>query len=172
MRKCFRRYVAGRTIGAPRALSALDIGGADVNGSYADIFARPAFDYLAADIAPGPGIGLVLEDPYTLPVANEAFDFVLSGQMLEHCEFFWRSFAEMVRVARPDGLIFLIAPSAGPIHRYPVDCYRFYPDAFRALASLARCHLIDLWHDDRGPMGRSRRRFRQDAACSEQVRGA
>jgi SAM-dependent methyltransferase len=151
MQKCFRRYVADRLAGATRAFSVLDIGGADVNGSYAEIFPKPAFEYMAADLSAGPGVGMILEDPYALPAANDSFDFVLSGQMLEHCEYFWRSFAEMVRVVRPDGLIFLIAPSAGPIHQYPVDCYRFYPDSFRALAAFANCHLVDLWHDDRGP---------------------
>lgn len=51
----------------------------------------------------------------------------------------------------PDGHLFLIAPSAGPIHRYPVDCYRYYLDSYRALARFAGCHLIDLRHDERGP---------------------
>ncbi len=56
-----------------------------------------------------------------------------------------------MRVLRPDGLIFLIAPSAGPIHRYPVDCYRFYPDAFSALAKHAGGVLVESWLDERGP---------------------
>ena len=54
--------------------------------------------------------------------------------MLEHCEFFWRAFEEVIRVVKDDGFVFLIAPSAGPEHRYPVDCYRFYADAYHALA--------------------------------------
>ena len=76
---------------------------------------------------------------------------VLSGQMFEHSEFFWRAFEEMARVVRPEGFIFLIAPSAGPIHRYPVDCYRFYPDAYVALAKHAGCVLVQSWLDERGP---------------------
>jgi predicted O-methyltransferase YrrM len=78
-------------------------------------------------------------------------DIVLSGQMMEHCEFFWLAFAEMIRVLKPDGILFVIVPSAGPIHRYPVDCYRFYPDALVSLAKYARCHLVESWHDERGP---------------------
>jgi hypothetical protein len=35
---------------------------------------------------------------------------------------------------RSKGLIFLIAPSRGPEHLYPVDCWRFLPDGYRALA--------------------------------------
>jgi len=60
-------------------------------------------------------------------------------------------FSEMARVVNDSGFIFLIAPSAGPIHNYPVDCYRFYPDSYRALAKYANCYLIELWHDNRGP---------------------
>ena len=51
---------------------------------------------------------------------------------------------------KPEGFIFLIAPSAGPIRR-PGDCYRFLPDAYRALARLTGCYLQDLWRDERGP---------------------
>jgi predicted O-methyltransferase YrrM len=32
-----------------------------------------------------------------------------------------------------------------------VDCYRYYPDAYGALARHASCHLVDLRHDERGP---------------------
>lgn len=152
MEKCFRRYVAERVASREqRKYRVLDIGGADVNGSYADLFPKEHFEYVGADLKAGPGVSIVLEDPYRLPVSDGSFDYVLSGQMLEHCEFFWKSFEEMVRVLAPNGLIFLIAPSAGPIHLYPVDCYRFYPDAYRALATHAGCHLVDWWHDQRGP---------------------
>lgn len=42
-------------------------------------------------------------------------------------------------------------PSAGPVHRYPVDCHRFHPDAYHALAKWAGCHAIEVFHDVRGP---------------------
>lgn len=151
MRKCYQRYVAGRGTPDDRPVKVLDVGGADVNGSYADIFKKPTFDYTGTDLQAGPGVTIVLDDPYVLPVDDAAFDIVLSGQMLEHCEFFWKAFDEMVRVVKPEGFIFLIAPSAGPIHQYPVDCYRFYPDAYKALARHSDCHLIDWWQDPRGP---------------------
>jgi hypothetical protein len=40
----------------------------------------------------------------------------------------------MCRVVRPGGLIFLLAPSRGSEYRYPIHCWRLYPDGFRALA--------------------------------------
>src|SRR5439155_2553781 len=86
-----------------------------------------------------------------MPLHDGAADVLISGQVLEHCEEFWRLFPEMARVLAPDGFMIVIAPSAGPIHRFPVDCYRFYPDSFRTLARIASLNLIELFHDDRGP---------------------
>jgi hypothetical protein len=60
----------------------------------------------------------------------------------------------MCRIVRPGGLIFLLAPSRGPEHRYPVDCWRFYPDGFRALAKWAGVHLLEVstdWEEDSSP---------------------
>ena len=134
-----------------RPIRVLDVGSLDVNGSYRQLFERSAVDYVGADLDEGPNVDVVLSDPYTLPFPDRSIDVVVSGQMLEHCEFFWRSFQEMTRVLADDGFLILIAPSAGPAHQYPVDCYRFYPDAYQALAKLGRCHLIDWRLDERGP---------------------
>ncbi|MGO9605585.1 MAG: methyltransferase domain-containing protein [Candidatus Binataceae bacterium] len=151
MWRCYRRYVANGPFEARAETTVLDVGSNDVNGSYREVFGKPPFRYIGVDMAPGPGVDMVLTDPYRIPLADGSVDIVLSGQALEHCEFFWRTFQEMVRVLRPDGWIFLIAPSAGPIHRYPVDCYRFYPDAYRALSKHTGCVLIESWLDERGP---------------------
>lgn len=150
MRKCWDRYVRGTDLEAQEKLIVLDVGGADVNGSYRDIFDSPNVEYRAADLMEGPGVSVVMEDPYKIPLADGSVDLVISGQMLEHCEFFWLSFGEMMRVLKPDGYLFLIAPSSGGIHRHPVDCYRFHPDAYYALAKHAHCKLVDVWHDQRG----------------------
>lgn len=121
-----------------------------MNGSYRRIFNAPNIDYLAADLEESASVSVQMEDPYRIPLQDGSADLVICGQMLEHCEFFWLSFSEMMRILKPDGYLFLIAPSSGGIHRYPVDCYRFHPDAYHALAKYAHCHLVDLWHDQRG----------------------
>jgi hypothetical protein len=53
----------------------------------------------------------------------------------------------MVRVLKPNGQIFLIAPSRGYEHRYPVDCWRFYPDSYRALAKYGCLDLFEVHTD-------------------------
>ena len=148
---CYRRYVAGGPLEQRAETIVLDVGGADINGSYREVFPSPPFRYLVADTAPGPVIDIVLSDPYRIPLADCSLDIVISGQAMEHIEFFWRTFEEMVRVTRSDGFIFLILPSAGPMHRYPVDCYRFLPDAYDALAKHAGCTRVESWLDERGP---------------------
>lgn len=129
----------------------LDLGSMDVNGSYRSLLTDPRVRYTGADLEAGPGVDLVLDDPNHLPFEDASFDLVLSGQMLEHAAQFWVSFAEMRRVLRPDGVLIVIAPSSGPIHSYPVDCYRFYPDAYRTLAALNGLHLLSVHLDERGP---------------------
>jgi predicted O-methyltransferase YrrM len=151
MWQCYRRFIAGGPLEAQADTVVLDLGGADVNGGYRDVFARPPFRYRAADLVPGPGVDIVLEDPYRIPLADGSVDIIVSGQALEHSDSFWRVFEEMVRVVRPEGFIFLILPSAGPTHRYPVDYHRFYQDPYVALVKHAGCILLHSWLDERGP---------------------
>jgi SAM-dependent methyltransferase len=151
MSRCYSKYVTPSFLEARGRITVLDVGGANVNGSYRDVFVDPKIHYVAADLAAAEGVDIVLDDPYHIPAPDGSFDLVISGQTFEHCEFFWLAFQEMVRVVKDDGFVFLIAPSSGPIQRYPVDCYRFYPDAYAALARYARCHLEACWLDERGP---------------------
>ncbi|MDK9694016.1 MAG: methyltransferase domain-containing protein [Sulfurimonas sp.] len=150
MQKAYERYI--KTFSwKKQTIDVIDIGGANVNGSYADIFSTAQFNYKAVDIYAGEGVDVVLEDPYVLPFKDNSIDIIISGQAFEHVEYFWKLFSEFSRVLAYDGFIILIAPSAGPIHKYPVDCYRFYPDAYAALAKLTHLHLVDVWRDTRGP---------------------
>ena len=125
----------------------LEIGASAANGTYQDIFGDTV-EYIGVDLQPVPG---VLDDPYTLPFPDNSIDIVISGQTLEHCAQFWRLFTDIARVLRLDGMVFMIAPSGGPIHPYPVDCYRFYPDGYQALADWSGLRLVDCWLDERGP---------------------
>jgi predicted O-methyltransferase YrrM len=129
----------------------LDVGSMDVNGSYRSLFEDLDVEYTGVDLEPGPGVDLVLTDAGALPFDDGSFDLVLSGQMLEHAPRFWETFSEMTRVLSSEGILVLIAPSNGPIHRFPVDCYRFHPDAFQALADLEGLQLLEVSHDERGP---------------------
>jgi hypothetical protein len=151
MVKCYKKYLTPKLSETQNPLQVVEVGSADVNGSYRTIFPRDHFKYIGVDLASGNGVDIVLNDPYHLPFPSCSVDIVVSGQMFEHCEFFWKAFEEMMRILKREGFLFLIAPSSGPIHRFPVDCYRFFPDSFNALARYVGCHLVECWQDQRGP---------------------
>ncbi|MGJ7901626.1 methyltransferase domain-containing protein [Lysobacter sp. 1R34A] len=136
-----------RYLDRDQSFSVIDIGSYDVNGSYRTLFGNPRWNYVGIDLEAGPGVDVVLSSPYELPMASNSVDLVISGQAFEHVEFFWMSWLEMLRVLKPGGRIFLIAPSRGPEHRYPQDCWRFYPDGYRALAKFGGCELVEVSTD-------------------------
>lgn len=125
--KCFK---------ADAKVNVVEIGSQDVNGSLRTTC--PArFHYIGVDFAAAKGVDIVLEDPYKLPFEDNSIDIVLSSSCLEHSELFWVVFLEIIRILKPSGLFYLNAPSTGPFHRYPVDCWRFYPDSGKALVNWA-----------------------------------
>ena len=115
----------------------VEIGSQDVSGSLRSLCPGVA-EYVGVDVAPGAGVDLVLDDPYQLPFADSSVDFVVSSSCFEHSEFFWVLFDEILRALRPAGIFCLNAPATGPVHRFPVDCWRFYPDAGEALVNWSR----------------------------------
>ncbi|GBG01560.1 hypothetical protein AZSI13_08870 [Azospira sp. I13] len=147
-------------LGSSSARTILDIGSQDINGSLRHC-APAASRYIGVDFVPGSGVDVVLDDPYRLPFADASIDVVVSSSCFEHIEFFWLMFNEVLRVLAPDGLLYLNAPANGDFHRYPVDCWRFYPDSGVALTRWGQrsgfpCVLLesfsayqdqDIWND-------------------------
>lgn len=126
-----------------KALKVLDVGSYDVNGSYRHLFDEEKFRYTGLDIKNGPNVDIVLPNPYDWDtLATDSFDIVISGQTLEHIEFFWIIMSEMTRVLKKDGLFCLIVPNGFVEHRYPVDCYRFFTDGMVALARYVSLELL------------------------------
>ena len=115
----------------------VEIGSQDVNGSLRAV-APSEFEYIGVDFQAAKGVDIVLNDPYSLPFESESIDIVLSSSCFEHSEMFWLVFLEVMRVLKPAGIFYLNAPSSGGFHRYPVDCWRFYPDSGRAMVSWSK----------------------------------
>lgn len=151
----------------------VDLGSQDVNGSLRGV-ATAGCRYVGVDFAAGRGVDVVLDDPCSLPFESASVDAVVSTSCFEHVEFFWLVFNEILRILKPDGLFYLNAPSNGEFHRYPVDCWRFYPDAGAALVKWGRrsgyrplllesftsFQRLDIWNDFVAI-------FLKDAACLE-----
>ncbi len=118
-------------------LTIADVGAQDVNGSLREV-APADCHYVGLDFVAGKGVDLLITDPYALPLADESADVVVCSSCFEHSEFFWLLFNEVMRVLKPDGLFYLNVPANGDFHRYPVDCWRFYPDSGVALQNWGR----------------------------------
>lgn len=143
MRTFRAQYLADRDT---QNLVIVDLGSQDINGTYRPIFENPNWKYIGVDMAAGENVDVVLADPYhwkEVPAASA--DVVISGQAFEHVEWFWLTMLQIERVLKPGGLCCVIAPAGGPEHQYPVDCWRFYPDGFRALARYAGLEVLDVY---------------------------
>ncbi len=117
--------------------------------------------YTGLDFAVDANADIHMTDQYTIPLADNSIDMVISSSCFANSEMFWLLFKEMMRVLKPSGLIYTNTPSAGQWTRQPVDCWRFYPDAGKALANYAKregnsncelvesflCHYDEHWHD-------------------------
>ena len=127
----------------------VDIGAQNINGSIKD-FIPPDVNYIGVDIEHGNGVDIVLDDPYVYPFESSTVDVITSTSCFEHDNMFWLSFKEMLRIVKPDGYIYLNAPSNGKYHAYPQDNWRFYADAGKALLKWGErlgynIELIDTW---------------------------
>jgi len=134
-----------------KPLRILDLGSQDVNGSYRSLFSESNWNYVGLDMSAGKNVDIVLRTPYVWnEVASESADVLISGQAFEHIQYFWITMLEVARVLKPGGICCILAPSSGPEHRYPLDCWRFYPDGMVSLAHFAQMEVIEAvtqWQD-------------------------
>jgi len=141
--KAFRDSYLGSIEGPLRVI---DVGSASIEGqrSYRALFDAPKFDYVGVDLAPAFNVDIILKDPHRwTEVPTASTDVVISGQMLEHDPYFWVTICEIGRVLRPGGWCCIVAPSRGPAHFFPRDCWRFYPDAGAALMTYGGMEIVE-----------------------------
>jgi len=120
----------------PGFTDVIELGSQDVNGSLREVCPAEA-RYVGVDTGAGKGVDVIVAAGDPLPYADASFDVAVTSSTFEHDVMFWESFLELVRVLRPGGLLYLNAPSNFAFHRYPLDCWRFYPDAGLALVRWA-----------------------------------
>jgi SAM-dependent methyltransferase len=119
----------------------VEIGSQDVNGSLRELC--PSKNYTGVDYVHGKNVDVVLTNPYKLPFGDQSTDIVICSSVFEHSEMFWVTFLEIMRILKPHGLFYLSAPSNGDFHRWPVDCWRFYPDSGKAMVTWAKYNNIN-----------------------------
>jgi len=83
-----------------------------------------------------------LTNEYSFPIESDAYDLVLSGQVIEHVRKIWVWMKEVARVCKPGGLIVTIGPVSWPYHEAPIDCWRIYPEGMKALCDDAGLEVL------------------------------
>lgn len=123
----------------------LDVGSYDIFGCYKELFKGYKLQYIGLDIEEGPNVDFVPKDAYAWDeLEDESFDYVISGNAFEHIEFPWLTIREIYKKLKEGGFVCILAPNSINEHRYPLDCYRYYADGFRALAKWGGFKTIDV----------------------------
>ncbi len=106
----------------------LEIGSYNVNGSVRSVIEplAPA-GYIGTDLRLGPDVDIACDvEDLTYTFREDAFDVVISTEMLEHA-IDWRGAIEVMKsLVMPGGVIILTTRSPGfMLHDYPADYWRF-----------------------------------------------
>lgn len=125
----------------------LEVGSYQVPGQEAITNLRPLFPgkpYRGLDARPGPGVDLTA-DVEALPHGDGSVGTVIAMNTFEHVPHFWRAFAEVRRVLRPDGALLISCPFHFRLHDHPCDFWRFTPEAVDLLLADYPSRIIG-WH--------------------------
>lgn len=109
-----------------------DVGSQNVNGCYRPLFEVDGWQYVGFDEVEGANVDVVMT-PQAIVDHREQFDVVISGQTLEHTLKPWRWILDVASLAKPGGLVWIIAPNTWQFHEYHRDCWRVWPDGLRQL---------------------------------------
>lgn len=127
-RNLAREEVAGKRV--------LEVGAYDINGSLRSLLASwGPCEYLGVDLCEGPGVDRVCSVTQLVEqLGAEAFDVVLSTEMLEHVRDWRAAVSNLKNVCRPGGILLCTTRSPGyPYHEAPGDYWRFSHDDMAAI---------------------------------------
>jgi SAM-dependent methyltransferase len=118
--------------------SVIEVGSMNVNGSLrGHVVSLGPSRYVGVDFMAGNGVDVVCDaSNLEQRFGKDAFDVVISTEMLEHAEHWRQAIIAMKHVLRTGGILLLTARGPGfPLHGYPHDWHRFtLSDMRRAFA--------------------------------------
>jgi SAM-dependent methyltransferase len=116
--------------------SILEVGSYDVNGSARAILAPlgPA-SYTGVDLENGPGVDEVVSaDRLVDRFGEDAFDIVVSTEMVEHLKEWRPAVSNLKAVLKREGVLILTTRSRGfPYHAFPEDYWRYEESDMRRI---------------------------------------
>jgi SAM-dependent methyltransferase len=127
----------------PKNSNVLDIGATNEIANYRGIAEYNLCQYKTLDWLGGADF---IVNGYDWSMIPKDWDCVISGQCLEHDAYFWKTLENIASITKQGGIIIIIVPSCGAIHRHPIDVYRFYPDSAHTFAEIMKCELLEVHH--------------------------
>jgi SAM-dependent methyltransferase len=121
----------------PRGADVLDAGAGDA--PYRELFAAHCYrtqDWTAS-VHPGARAADVVGSLEDIPVPDASFDSVICTQVLEHVARPDLALAEIRRILRPGGSLWLTVPFVGELHEEPHDHFRYTSHGLLGLAERA-----------------------------------
>ena len=110
-----------------------DIGSKGEGGHYAFGSPPSGARVVCVDIAPGPNVDLVADAHDLHMVPDNSVDCVVSVSVLEHVRYPHKVVAEIHRILKPGGVVYLNIPFVFAFHGDPDDFYRFSCHGIRIL---------------------------------------
>ena len=115
----------------------LDIGGGEPFGkwlrTYKDVFSSCVFKTFDYDASTGADI---VGDIHAIPLPDSSVSAIICSSVLEHVRDPLKAMAELTRILKPGGSIFVYVPSIYPYHARPghyPDYWRFFDDTLREM---------------------------------------
>jgi hypothetical protein len=153
-RLLFEKYAKSH-IGRNRKV--LEIGPDGVPSTYMRLSEELSPVWHTLDITSNPHLTYPNSPEYSFAIPDEAYDVVISAQVIEHVRRPWTWLREVARVTRLGGLVITINPVSWTYHEAPIDCWRIYPDGMRALyEDAALTVLLSRWESLETPQFKRR----------------
>jgi SAM-dependent methyltransferase len=127
-------------------MKVLEIGPDAFPTTYQSIVDDSSIGWDTIDIKEKHNVTFTAESEYSFPIADGAYDIVLSGNVIEHVRRIWVWIREVTRVCKPGGLVITITPVSWPYHAVPYDCWRIYPEGMTALYEDAGLEVVFARH--------------------------
>jgi len=129
----------------------LEVGAYDVNGSV-----RPYIEslgpttYIGVDMQDGPGVDLIVDcERLPIEMGYDAWDVVISTEMLEHVRDWRTCMRQMVAATAPGGLLLITTRSPGfPYHPFPEDHWRYTFDDMWSIVEAFKMEPLAMEEDE------------------------
>jgi SAM-dependent methyltransferase len=109
----------------PPNATIFDIGSKEARGTYGFGSPPAGARVVCVDIAEGAGVDLVADAHDMHMVASDSVDCVVTVSTLEHVRYPQKVVAEIHRILKPGGYVYVNVPFVFPFHGDPDDFYRF-----------------------------------------------